>query len=314
MDAVVWVLLTGCAVVLAVQLGGDRAGPVITTLQTLTPWLLPVALSAALLAVTRQQWTAGVAGAAVLVGYLAVIAPLVLRSPLPSPAGDARLTVLHANLLYRNPSFASTLAVLERADTDVIAVSELTPAFAGQIAASSIGQRYPYSELRPTEAALGIGLWSKRPFTVGPDLPGTSTTLVVGVDHAGRQLRIVLTHPIPPIFNEPRWRTEFDALAAQPAVDVERSLIVGDLNVSYYNPPLRRLLADTGTRAVHIALGKGFGSSWPTHRRWLPAFVRLDHALVGDQVTATAIEDLDLPGSDHRAFTVTVTWAAPDDG
>jgi endonuclease/exonuclease/phosphatase (EEP) superfamily protein YafD len=312
MDGATWLLLAGCAFVLALQLGGDRAGPAITTIQVLTPWLLPITLTAVLLAAAHQRWVATAVGAAVVAGYLVLLAPLVVRSPLPGPDGAARLTVLHANLLYENRSFDRTLQVLERADSDVIAVSELTPAFAERISSSSIGERYRYRVLRPTEAALGLGIWSKRPLIVEPDLPATSTTLVVGLDHDDRHLRLVLTHPIPPIFNEPRWRTEFDALAAQTAEDVRRSLIVGDLNVAFSNPPYRRLLARTSTRDVHIALGKGFGGSWPTDRWWLPAFVRLDHALVGDDVTATSIEDLHLPGSDHSAFVATVAWAVTD--
>lgn len=305
---VVWVLIGGCAGVLALQLGGGRVGPIITPIQVLTPWLLPVVLAVVLLAVARQHWVPAAAGSAVLIAYLVLIAPLVVHPTLPPASGVDRLSVLHANVLYENRSFDRSLAVIEAADVDVIAVSELTPEFADRIEASTIGERYPYHVLLPKEAALGLGIWSKRPLTPA-QLPGAAMTLVADLELDGRPLRLVLTHPIPPLYYAEAWQNEVEALIGQDRLTTERSLIVGDLNVSYFNPAFRRMLADTGMDDAHIALGKGFGTSWPTDRWWLPAFVRLDHALLGDDVTATAIDDLDMPGSDHRAFVVTVAWS-----
>ena len=37
-----------------------------------------------------------------------------------------------------------------------------------------------------------------------------------------------------------------------------------------------------------------------------PTFVRLDHALMTDGLVATGIDDIDIPGSDHRGFVVSV--------
>jgi hypothetical protein len=38
----------------------------------------------------------------------------------------------------------------------------------------------------------------------------------------------------------------------------------------------------------------------------LPPFVRLDHVLMDDGVTALAMHEVDVPGSDHRGFSVTL--------
>jgi len=39
-----------------------------------------------------------------------------------------------------------------------------------------------------------------------------------------------------------------------------------------------------------------------------PPFVRIDHALFGDGITPVAIDDLDVPGSDHKGFVATFAF------
>ncbi len=193
------------------------------------------------------------------------------------------------------------------ADADVIAVSELTEQFAEAIGDSPVGTRYPSAFLRPDRSAGGLGIWSRQPID-DVLLESNSTTLTVTTHLGGRTVRVVLTHPHPPIFDAPRWQREIDSIAALPREHRAATVIVGDFNVSYFNPPYRRLVDDLEMTDVHQAFGRGFSVSWPTDAT-LPPFVRLDHTLLGRDLTATAIADIDLPGSDHRAFVVTVAWA-----
>jgi len=304
-----WLAISGATAVLAAQLLGDRVGRYVTPLQALTPWLVPVATVAAVVALTLGRHAAAATGAVVGLVFLAFVAPLAFPSELPPSAGGEELTIAHANLLYSNPTIDVAVDALLALDADIIAVSELTPEFASAIAASPLGERYPHTLLRPGGAAVGLGFWSREPIRPGPTILGSTMALSAEVDLDGEPLVVLLAHPLPPLFHGERWRREMTAMAQLDDDVRARTVLVADLNVSYYHPPFRRFLDATGWRDVHQALGRGFSVSWPSDEV-MPPFVRLDHALVGERVTATAIADHDVPGGDHRAFAVTVSWAA----
>jgi endonuclease/exonuclease/phosphatase (EEP) superfamily protein YafD len=303
-----WLAIATGAGWLGLQLLGDRLGRWTTAAQALTPWIVPWVIVAALVAAQLGRHAAALTATAVGLGFLVLTAPLAFPPELPSAARGERLTVLHANLLFSNPQIDDAITTILDADADVIALSELTPEFAAAIDASEIGERYPYRTLKPGRAAVGLGIWSRVPLTDGEALDGTTMTLATDVELDGRPLSLVLAHPLPPLFDAERWRRETDAMVAMPGARRSRTLLVADLNVSYFHPPLRRWTRAMEMRNVHAALGEGFSVSWPTDEP-VPPFVRLDHALVGSDVTATAIDDVTVPGSDHRAFVVTVAWA-----
>jgi endonuclease/exonuclease/phosphatase (EEP) superfamily protein YafD len=305
-----WLVVGGAAAVLAAQLLGARVGRYVTPLQALTPWLVPFAGAAAVVALVLGHDAAAAAGAAVGIAFLALVRPLAFPAPLPPPGGGTRLTIAHANLLYTNPSIDEAIDALLALDADLIALSELTHDFAGAIAASPLGERYPYTVLRPGDASVGLGIWSRVPIAPGPVPGGSTMTLTAEVALDDEPIVVLLAHPLPPLFEGDHWRREMTAMEQLEPDVRERTVLVADLNVSYYHPPFRRFVDATGWRDVHQALGRGFSVSWPTDRSAPPPFVRLDHALVGGQLTATAVADHDVPGGDHRAFTVTVSRAA----
>lgn len=313
--ALCWVTIVAAAGVLALQLTGDRVGRVVTPAQALTAWVVPMVFVASVAATLLGRHLAAIAGSIVAILFLWLVAPLAFPRSMPAAEGADRLTVVHANLLYSNPHIDHAIQTLLSTGADVIALSELTPEFADAIDRSTIGDRYPHRLLRPGDAAIGLGIWSRAPLTAAEPIDGSTMTLTADVDLGGEPIRIVLAHPLPPLFNRGPWRAEIAAMTANAAADrsaSERTLLVGDLNVSFFHPPYRQFLERTGMRDVHQALGAGFSVSWPTDEP-VPPFVRLDHALAGDRLTATAIDDIDLPGSDHRAFVVTIGWAARDD-
>jgi endonuclease/exonuclease/phosphatase (EEP) superfamily protein YafD len=110
-----------------------------------------------------------------------------------------------------------------------------------------------------------------------------------------------------PIKDVGAWRDDL-ATAARIGREADGpTLLVGDLNSSYWHPDFRRLL-DVGFVDAHAAAGSGFSTSWP--RNWsVPPFVRLDHALTTGGLVSTDVVDLDVPGSDHRGLVVTVAPA-----
>ena len=63
------------------------------------------------------------------------------------------------------------------------------------------------------------------------------------------------------------------------------------------------------TRIVYRNAGSGWSTSWSTDE-FVPSFVRLDHALTGNGLVSTDVDDFRLTGSDHTAFVVTIKPAA----
>jgi hypothetical protein len=302
------VAIVGAATCLALQLAGDRLGVVIAPVQALTPWVVPFAVPAAVLALLLGRYATAAVGAVTAALFLALVVPVLLPTELPpATAGSPVVTITHSNLLYSNPTIDAAIAALLATDADVIAVSELTVEFEQAIERSAIGTGYPFVSTKADDGAAGLGIWSRLPLHPGPRPPDSRMTLSAEIDLGGRPLVILLAPPPPPLRHVDEWRTEMDAIASRPDAERDRTVLVADLNVSYFHPSFRRFLDRTGLRDVHTALGRGFSVSWPTHGL-VPPFVRLDHALVGADVTATAIDDVDVPGSDHRGFTVSVTW------
>ena len=123
----------------------------------------------------------------------------------------------------------------------------------------------------------------------------------------GAAVRIVLAHPNPPITDHGlrHWEPSMRRIAEIGAEPGPPTLIVADLNAARWHPPFRRLLA-RGWRDAHESVGRGLSVSWPTTGRWPLPFVRLDHGLAGPGLDVLAVRDVDLPGSDHRGFVVTV--------
>ncbi len=213
--------------------------------------------------------------------------------------------MFHGNLLYYNGRTAELARVVARLDADVLAFTEYTLTHAGGLYVSPLGADYPYRIEYPESTAGGSALWSRHPLTEVAPPPALyeSTAAVVHVDGG---VTVYVVHPPNPLENIRPWRDEIHGLAARFVAGSETpSIVVGDFNATYWHPPFRRLLA-AGWRDAHVLAGRGFSSSWPNHWRVVPPFLRLDHALVDASLAVTDAIDVDLPGSDHRGFVVSV--------
>ena len=62
-----------------------------------------------------------------------------------------------------------------------------------------------------------------------------------------------------------------------------------------------RVAKRVGVKITQRTVGKGLSRSWPNLGFPLP-LMRLDHALVNDDVGVVSVHDVDIPGSDHIGF------------
>ncbi|MFG2109565.1 endonuclease/exonuclease/phosphatase family protein [Micromonospora chersina] len=289
-----------CAVLLAVLLVGHRAVPNVHGLGSLvdsaTPLLglgVPLLALAALLRRSRP---------ALLVVLLPAVvwAALYGGSWLPpaSGAGATSLRVASQNLRSGNPDPAATLDALADADPDLIGLQEVDDG--GRVAAA-LADRYPHRATVST-----VALWSRWPIREAHGLDtglGWERALRAVVAAPQGDLAVYVVHLGSARAGHTATRDEtLAALAATVrADDAPRLVVLGDLNTATTDrvfAPLTHLLRDAQADA-----GQGFGFTWPAG---LPV-TRPDHVLFRG-LTPTAAGVLHTPDSDHRAVTAGFRW------
>lgn len=308
-ELVGWAAVAVVGVLLITQVFGWGGGKLLPMFQAFTPYLLLVPFVVAPAAAIGRSHALGLTSALQAVGSLVLLAPVVLHGdPPPVPQGAARLSIMNANLLYANADRSMDAAeVVMGADADVLVLSEYTGQHERSLEAVG-GDRYPFRESRPLDGTEGIAVWSKYPLSdTSVERLDERLAIIATVDIDGTPLRIVAVHPIPPFSDNGlrHWASSMRAIGDAAARPGPPTVIVGDFNASRWHPPFKRLL-DRGWTDAHEALGRGLSTSWPADGDVVPTFVRLDHALLGDGVVPVAVQDIDVPGSDHRGFCIEV--------
>jgi endonuclease/exonuclease/phosphatase (EEP) superfamily protein YafD len=307
------VVLVAAGLWLLSVVGYSGAWPVVVLQSALPVVLLPAAAVGALAATNRRWWLAG-ASLLVVVAELSVVVPLTRRAPQPAwVAGAPTLTLLEANLYFENPEKPALVKTLLDADADVLALAEVTQRWVSAFEDGGLLAKYPYQILRPFDrAGSGAALLSRIPFDQSETLrlqyrQVPSATVTVG----GRAVRVVAVHAQSP--SSPgvvdKWASEIAWFAGLRSERGDgRMVLAGDYNATYWHAPFRTLLTG-GWRDAHHELGRGMDASWPDNGvlgTVLGPYTRLDHAVLSPGVVATALTELELPGSDHRGFVVTL--------
>jgi endonuclease/exonuclease/phosphatase (EEP) superfamily protein YafD len=306
-----WIELLGWIVVACVgaviisqtiRLTGFR---LIAVTQALTPYLAMLMVPVGLIALSTRRRVMATVCAAIGLGALVLAAPLAFPDGRPAPiAGSVGLRVASVNLLYSNDRMDAVARELQRIDPDVIVFNEYTAEHQAALQAAPLAGAYLYRIDRSGLLAGGIAVWTKASVIVH-EHPDTYTySLDLTVKGPDGDVRIVAMHMPTPLNSFENWERDLGTAAKIGRDATSPTMVIGDLNSSYWHPDFRRLL-DAGLVDAHTALGKGFSTSWPTGKSF-PSFVQLDHALTNRGLVATEIHDVAIPGSDHRGFVVTV--------
>ena len=228
-------------------------------------------------------------------------------------ASGPRLTILNANLLWRNEEPDKTLAALAAADADVIVMQEYSPEWAARFKVG-LGGRYPHLVAEADEGPFGICLASRWPLEDARVLhdPSGIPCVAAVVVKDGLRCGVLGVHPFPPMRPESYevWR---DSMAAWPGMlaklEAPHKVLSGDFNATPWCRAWGRLIAATGLRRAQGA--------WPGRSTWhlgsLPWGLPLDHVLVSGGLAILAHEVSGPTGSDHRQVKVTVAAANASD-
>jgi endonuclease/exonuclease/phosphatase (EEP) superfamily protein YafD len=307
-ELIAWLTTAVAGLVMITQAWGWHGTRIVAVAQSLTPYLSIAVVGIAALAVWRRWVELATTAIAVGVGAMALSIPLIAGGGQPgADPGAVGLRIASVNLLYDNDRVADVADVLLDADADVIVFIEYTAGHQEVLTAHQLAGRYGHRVERTAPGPEGIAIWSRRPVAETDPPPTHLDSLDLTVDHADGSVRIVGIHVPTPVNDFDAWRRDLALVEQIGREAVGPTVVVGDLNATYWHPDFRDLL-DAGFTDAHIAAGHGYATSWPTNRV-VPPFVQLDHALTTDGLVSTEIADVPVPGSDHRGFVVTVAPA-----
>ncbi len=280
----------------------------VAIIQSLTPYLGIALVPVIAVAFWRRHLVMVTVATSIAAALLVLAAPLAFPDEQPPAAVDSTgLRVASLNLWYQNTRVDEIDDALATIDADVIVFNEYTPQHRDSLQASALADTYDQRLDRPGPGATGITIWSRWPLRIGESHETFNDNLDVTVSGPDGDIRIMAMHMPTPLVDFDAWRTDL-ATAMRIGRDADGpTLLIGDLNSSYWHPDFRGLL-DVGFVDANAAVGSGFSPSWPTGKV-IPPFVRLDHALTIGGLVSTDVVDFDVPGSDHLGLVVTVAPA-----
>ncbi len=303
-----WVVMAGAGVAI---------GSVVVSLVASTNWLSDlltnfyahiVVLSVptvVYLFVRRRYWPAGLLTAAATFAAIPVVPFIVGSHPGVVDDGPA-VRIVSTNVLYDNPNVAQVIAEIRELDADVVAVHEVTPEWADEL--SALDDAFGYQLCAPQQGTYGQCVFSTVEMTgdmIEFGAPGFPT-FVGTAEFGDAELTVSSIHGAFPSLGTTAGtdirNAQFADLGELLAGSDSCAVVVGDFNTVPTNPVLRDL---NSTASLSFAsLGTGYGNSWSSRLPGWLAGLRIDHALVSDEVEVLSHEFVDITGSDHKAVVV----------
>lgn len=205
--------------------------------------------------------------------------------------------VLTANLYNGRADAAGLARVLDAVRPDFMAAQELAPD-----AARVIADRFSHGMVAPATDHTGMALVGHEPLAVRRQpLPHRDALVAEG------PVTMWCVHLANPVDIPPPWRErrrQVHALESFLTASTGPTLVVGDLNSTPVWPAYRRLARhlEDGVADWAEAAGGRPRRTWG-YRPWLPAMLRIDHALVRDLKVHDSFI-VRIPGCDHRGLVV----------
>ena len=233
--------------------------------------------------------------------------------PLPSTItadGTRGLKLICFNVLTSNPKHAEVLDYLQKSEADVIVLLEINDAWMKSL--EPLRQSHPNVIASPEEHNFGLALFSRLPLSesvVRKFADEEVNSIVTLVEHEGKTIRIVGTHPMPPTGEEATEASLGQLQAIAKFVTDGSSIptiVMGDFNATPWSP---------GMNELRNGSTLDFRTPKPV---WRPTWqarnvlaLPIDHALCTPPLFFEQRELSPDLGSDHRAQELLVKWAKP---
>ncbi len=198
---------------------------------------------------------------------------------------DRAIKVLSWNMLLVNHHHDEVMRLIESENPDVVCLIELSPAAANAL--QGLRDKYPYGQWLPAWEGCGIAMISRLPGSTYRTLfPANTWMAAIELNIPGRtdsdDIDILTVHTVSPHVNDSS-RTIFRdkqlrVLGKWSHDKPHGALLIGDMNITPWSPPFRRLLRDGGLH--DSSWYRGYFPSWPTLLGY--AGIPIDHALVNE--------------------------------
>jgi endonuclease/exonuclease/phosphatase (EEP) superfamily protein YafD len=311
-----WVIVVALTVVVATWWAGVDRFAFLAMVHDSLPVMLSLAWVVGVYALVTDEWPLA-AAAAVFVGvHLAVVLPPLARGPVPVWAAAApRLSVVLANVFVDNRTPARAATALLHTDADILVVAEWNDGFMTGFRDSGGDESYPFRIDGPTDRPdYAMTIASRVPLRPESTVvqAGALVAIQAVIDCGGRPVTVLGVHLsallAPGGFHA--WRREIHELGELLPTLVPPFVVVGDFNSSRFRPEFARFVRRAGLTNVHDRVGKGLTRSLKLSGRGLlasvPAFTRVDHALLSPGVHVLDVANLAPMGSDHHPFVATL--------
>lgn len=211
------------------------------------------------------------------------------------------------NVRTENEEKALVLTFLLASKADVIAILEANQAWAEALQPLRVA--YPHLIAEPREDNFGLLLFSRNPIVTSQLIElgeAGVTTIEATLKIAGRDLKLFVTHPLPPGGREhTRLRDEQLRLLAERAASLAGPvLVLGDLNTSPWGSAFRTFRKVSGL--TDTSEGIGWQATWPTSMPFM--LIPLDHAFVSPDLHVIGRHIGPQVGSDHFPLLVDLTF------
>jgi endonuclease/exonuclease/phosphatase (EEP) superfamily protein YafD len=233
-------------------------------------------------AALRMRGYLDAAAIATLVHGLA-IAPDLVATPAALPAGGAQLRVLVLNVHTQSSSFDQVRRLIADENPDLLGLVEVDRRWLDAIAPALAG--YPARIEHPRDDNFGVALYARgrgqlagAAELIGSELP----TIVADVAIDTAHLRVLLTHPLPPVSPAAleEQLDQFDAIAGRVRPSALPVLVMGDFNATPWSRPFIRLMRRTWL--CDSRAGFGIQASFPAKSAVLR--LPIDHLLASCNV------------------------------
>lgn len=279
-----------------------------------SPFLMILAPLAIALFVFSRSWIGAALAATLSIVAVALQLPLFIGTAANSHTVAVR--VMTANL-YLGSTDAVSLVKSAEAGADVLAVQELTQQEVDRLQAAGITKSFPYHALDARHQAGGVGIWSRFPIAQAQHITGYQLAMVsarIRVERVDVDPTILVAHlsgPWPQPIDD--WVQDLQRLPDTLADVSSRAengcvIVAGDFNSTLDMKPFRQLLTN-GYRDAAEQAGAGYLPTYPANLH-LPPFMPIDHVLT-TRCTASSVDTVALPGSDHRGIVATIDIPAP---
>lgn len=244
----------------------------------------------------QQTAAAFIASIPIFVFLLKIISnPVKISNPKSNIRNKNQISLLEANINYKNNKIKKLSSLLIKTNPDIISVIEYHYPN-DQLYKSLLSQNYKYQIVEPPHHDYAIGIFSKYPLKKeNLILIDNEIILTATITINNATLKIVCGHPYPPITK--RYKTDWDKFFKELQKELaDKSypiILIGDFNAVPWYPEMIKLVEQNNLEYASTIWQQTFPTYLPLLR------IPIDHILITSNFELINSRRVKLPGSDH---------------